>query len=237
MPGPAPAVAPTNLHRAPAVTLPGPSLLHTLVFPSCPSGNRVLKVYSHTLFIPHSLWLFLERPGKGTLASQDTSHPGWTAQDGIHPKEGSQENPHFLLRGTPRVNPVMGYNQVKMSRRGEKDSLRGGTPSSLPLGRILSASRTHTVGRRSPHGHGKFGRRPGPTGVAVTLPRRAGGSNGKGDAWGGVWQSTYQKENIMRGRGPVLPSLAEPSVEWKAPKHLLRTEIHCFWVKCPVNIN
>ena len=36
----------------------------------------------------------------------------------------------------------------------------------------------------------------------------------RGERW-----STYQKENFMRGRGPVLPSLAEPSVEWKAPKH------------------
>lgn len=152
-------------------------------------------------------------------------------------KKEARKNPHFLLRGTPRVNPVMGYNQVKMSRTRRKGQPQRGYPSSPPWEGFCQHP-GHTVGRRRcPHGHGKFGRRPGPTGVASTLPRRAGeGRMGK-VMRGGAWQSTYQKENIMRGRGPVLPSLAEPSVEWKAPKHLLRTEIHCFWVKCPVNIN
>ena len=49
-----------------------------------------------------------------------------------------------------------------------------------------------------------------------------GGSNGKGD-WRGVFH--IPEGDFMRGRGPVLPSLAEPSVEWKAPKHLLRIEL------------
>lgn len=60
--------------------------------------------------------------------------------------------------------------------------------------------------------------------MASTPPRQEGaGRMGKvmrGERW-----STYQKENFMRGRGPVLPSLAEPSVEWKAPKHRLRIEL------------
>ena len=161
---------------------------------------------------------------KETLASQDTSHPGWTAKDGIHPKEGSQEKSTLPPQRNPQSHPCRGYNQVKMSRTRRKGQPQRGYPSSAPSEGFCQHP-GHTVGRRRcPHGHGKFGRRPGPTGVASTLPRRAGEGR-MGKVMWGARQSTYQKENIMRGRGPVLPSLAEPSVEWKAPKHLLRIEL------------
>lgn len=68
-------------------------------------------------------------------------------------KKEARKNPHFLLRGSPRVIPVipvMGYNQVKMSRTRRKGQPRSGYPTSASWGRVLSASRTHSGEKKMP---------------------------------------------------------------------------------------
>lgn len=120
---------------------PGRVSLHTLVFPLVLRvGNRSLR----STVTPSS---FPTPPGssskgleKETLASQDTSHPGWTAQDGIHPKEGSQEKSTSSSEEPPESTLLVG-NQVKMSRTRRKGQPQRGTPPHPP-GKDLSASRT-----------------------------------------------------------------------------------------------
>lgn len=115
--------APTNLHRA-CHDSPGPSLPSHTCISLLSFELSVLKVYSHTLFIPPPLAL-PRRPGKGNpgLSGHITSKDGQRRMASILRKQGkihtsSSEEP-------PRVNPVMGYNQVKMSRTRKRTASEG----------------------------------------------------------------------------------------------------------------
>ena len=172
---------------------------------------------------------------KETLACQDTSHPGWTAQDGVHPKEGSQEKSTLPPQRKPReipVIPVMGYNQVKMSRTRRKGQPQRGYPASASWEGFCQHP-GHTVGRRRcPHGHGEFGKRPGPTGVASTLPRQEG--EGRMGKVMGLAEVHISEGELHEGERPCAPIPCRAQCEWKAPKHLLRIELkYIVFIKAP----